>query len=321
MDLRAACIGVGLLSSALAFAAPAPGETAMGHRIYQLYCATCHGARGDGRGPTARFVEPAPQDFTRGAYKLRSTPAGSLPTDDDLARTVRRGVPGTSMPAWGGLLGEGEIRAVISTIRGFSSREAVAAAAVELPAGEPPPSAESIQRGRSVYLLMMCWKCHGAAGRGDGPDAPTLKDDRGLPISPRDFGAGLFKGGGTPGDLYRTLATGMDGTPMVAFFADPGVLARSLVLFRSSFESELATLGGLDDGQRQDLQQFIAGLPAAEAFDEMEDEEQAKLVEGWQWDLVHYIRSLSGGTFSLRKLLGIEPMSTLYGADAQENGR
>lgn len=320
---------LGAALAILAFAWPGRGAAsdsgtdplrgAGGDRTYQLYCATCHGTRGDGQGPTARYLDPKPQDFTRGAYKLRSTPPGSLPNDEDLIRTVRRGVPGTSMPAWGGLLSDADIRAVARHVIGLSMNAQEGAGspppAVEVPASAPPSSIESIQRGRSVYLLMMCWKCHGVRGAGDGPDAPTLKDARGLPISARDFNAGLFKGGAAPGDLYRTLATGMDGTPMVAFFGDPELMARSLILFRAGFEAEVTALKGLDDRDRQGLQQFIGGLPAAEAFNQLEDEEQVKLVEAWQWELVHYVRSFSTGGFRMRELLGLGPAPALYGGE------
>jgi cytochrome c oxidase cbb3-type subunit I/II len=63
-----------------------------------------------------------------------------------------------------------------------------------------------------------CWQCHGESGRGDGPSAPTLKDNTGLPISPADLTLPLrFKNGARPQDVYRTLMTGLIGTPMPSY--------------------------------------------------------------------------------------------------------
>jgi hypothetical protein len=51
-----------------------------------------------------------------------------------------------------------------------------------------------------------------------------LRDTAGLPIWPADLAhPSWFKGGSSPSDVYRTLMTGMDGTPMPGYgdvFAD-----------------------------------------------------------------------------------------------------
>ncbi len=77
---------------------------------------------------------------------------------------------------------------------------------------------EALRVGRQFYDSIGCRKCHGDLGRGDGPSAPTLKDDAGHPI----FAANLhenwrFNGGPTTADIYRRLRTGLDGTPMPSF--------------------------------------------------------------------------------------------------------
>lgn len=76
-------------------AAPAPG----GQAVYERHCASCHGPAGRGDGPAAPFLTPRPRDFTLGRYKLRTTETGSLPTDEDIVRSVREGLPGSAMPA------------------------------------------------------------------------------------------------------------------------------------------------------------------------------------------------------------------------------
>jgi cytochrome c oxidase cbb3-type subunit 2 len=65
---------------------------------------------------------------------------------------------------------------------------------------------------------MKCAKCHGELGKGDGPSAPELTDDNGLPIKPRDFSdASQFVAASDPKGIYQTFTTGLDGTPMPTF--------------------------------------------------------------------------------------------------------
>ena len=52
---------------------------------------------------------------------------------------------------------------------------------VPLPSA-PAATKESIELGKKLYVDTGCVKCHGKLGRGDGPSAPTLKDDLGHPI-------------------------------------------------------------------------------------------------------------------------------------------
>ena len=72
--------------------------------------------------------------------------------------------------------------------------------------------------GRSSYEETGCVKCHGTLGRGDGPSAPTLKDDWGHPIRPADLAQSwTFRGGSSREDIFRTMSTGLNGTPMPSF--------------------------------------------------------------------------------------------------------
>jgi mono/diheme cytochrome c family protein len=73
-----------------------------------------------------------------------------------------------------------------------------------------------VAAGRARFLAF-CAPCHGEGGRGDGPAAATLRDHAGRPARPRDLRSAPLRGGDTARDLYRTLLTGLDGTPMPAF--------------------------------------------------------------------------------------------------------
>jgi mono/diheme cytochrome c family protein len=198
-----------------------------GATVYARYCVGCHGPRGDGKGPAAPMLITQPRDFTKGVFKFRSTPSGSLPTDDDLYRVVTRGVYRTSMPEWS-LVSERERRAVVEYVKGFYPEWEQRGAGTPIPVPAAPPSvgsAEAVSRGRDLYQLLECGACHGPGGLGDGPSARTLEPDVwGNPQKPFNFTRGRLKSGGAPEDVYRTFMTGLNGTAMPSFydiFAEP----------------------------------------------------------------------------------------------------
>jgi len=196
-----------------------PEDLAAGKTLYADHCAQCHGENGDGQGVAADLLNPRPRDLTRGVYKIRLTPQGELPTDEDLIRIVSLGMPGTSMPAWLGPLSDLQIRQLVAHIKTFSADFADYPAAQQFALeGKPDPSPESLERGAKVYEQAECAKCHGAGGRGNGPSAAKLEDEWGFPIYPADLTRPwTLRGGGSVEDIYRTLATGVNGTPMPSF--------------------------------------------------------------------------------------------------------
>jgi len=194
------------------------GSAKRGKALYVRYCVFCHGVYGDGRGESAPYLDPKPRDFTKAAFKCRSTPSGSLPLDSDLYDTISRGIHASGMPSWKPLLRQDRAD-LVAYIKTFSSafQEEKPAAAVPIPP-EPPNSPESIQRGSELFQSMNCWSCHGKDGRGYGPSAATLTDSKGFPIAPFDFTSGSrFKCGESDRDMFRDLVTGLDGTPMPSF--------------------------------------------------------------------------------------------------------
>lgn len=194
------------------------GNAKSGKALYIRYCVFCHGPNGDGRGESAPYLDPKPRDFTKAVFKCRSTPSGSLPLDSDLYDTISRGIHASGMPSWKPLLKQ-ERADLVAYIKTFSSafQEEKPAAPVEIPA-ESPATPDSIQRGAQLFQSMNCWSCHGKDGRGYGPSAAALTDNRGYPIAPFDFTSGSrFKCGESDRDMFRDLVTGLDGTPMPSF--------------------------------------------------------------------------------------------------------
>jgi mono/diheme cytochrome c family protein len=97
------------------------GFRALGAEVYRLRCIPCHGVNGNGKGiHAARLLVPA-RDFTKGVFEIRSTPTGSLPTDEDLFRSISRGMHGSAMIPWS-WLPEEERWAVLAHVKGFSPR-------------------------------------------------------------------------------------------------------------------------------------------------------------------------------------------------------
>jgi mono/diheme cytochrome c family protein len=194
-----------------------------GKQIYEHACRLCHGVDGKGDGPAGwflgRYESPRPRDFTGGGFKFRSTPSGELPTDQDLFRVVTQGIP-SNMPSYEGL-SEEERWQVIAYIKTFNqSFKKERPTALSLPNPPGPPSDAGIENGRQVYLKYGCQNCHGDNGYGDGKEAldGNLKDTYGLTISPGDLTErSSLKGGSSAHAIYRSIMTGLNGTPMPSY--------------------------------------------------------------------------------------------------------
>ena len=190
-----------------------------GKALYVKNCSQCHGEKGDGQGYATPHLLPQPRNFTTAKFKVRTTPNGALPTHQDIVNVIRRGMPYTSMPAWP-TLSDQEVSNlayfITSFSADFSNKESVPKP-VELPSA-PSSSNASIEMGKKLYVDNGCVKCHGTLGRADGPSSPTLTDELGRPIRPADLSQSwTFRGGSTREDIFRTMSTGFNGTPMPSF--------------------------------------------------------------------------------------------------------
>jgi mono/diheme cytochrome c family protein len=220
---RALIAMLAALASAYAYAvAPDLGSDAdrkAGAALYDKLCSQCHGVHGDGTGYAAQHLKPRPRNFTTGKFKIRTTPSGALPTTDDLKHIIKTGMPYTSMPAWPNFT-DSELTQLAYYVKSFSPDFAKPDFNMAPLAFQKAPkyTKESAETGRKVYEATGCIKCHGELGRGDGPSARTLADDWGYPLKPADFTQRYtFRGGATREDIFRTMTTGLNGTPMPAF--------------------------------------------------------------------------------------------------------
>lgn len=234
-------------------AATAPA--ASGAALFAQHCASCHGITGDGRGvahlePRARAfgadkfklattLNGVPTDDDLLRVLKRGIPGSAMPAFAQ---------PADGAPASGAAvaahLTDDQLRAVIGHVReltragvyadirrkiekagdeDFDPARASQRAAVLSQPGEPlavptvPVSAapDRLANGKAAYLKN-CAQCHGPEGKGDGPQVKDMKNEDGTPNRPRDFTAGVYKGGKEPAQLYARIRLGIPGTPMPA---------------------------------------------------------------------------------------------------------
>lgn len=223
---RIACAGLALALVLLGFASTRTlwrvqaqaVDQAQGEVLYKEKCARCHGEAGDGNGPAGSILSPRPRDFRQGQYKIRTTATGSLPTDDDLERVIRRGMPGSTMPAWDDLLSDAEIDTLVARVKSFSPRFSSETPQPVALAAEVPSTPEGIAAGKEAYERLACAGCHGSDGAGTDAVATEFEDDWGHPMAAANLTEPwTFGGGPTALDVYTRLRTGLNGTPMPSY--------------------------------------------------------------------------------------------------------
>ena len=107
----------GLLALALAARAQSPADgadLALGKARFEVFCASCHGAAGDGQGPAAKGLTPPPRNFTVGDFRYGGT-------DKDIFEVISNGAASKGgsplMAAWGPIIPEAERWALVRYIR------------------------------------------------------------------------------------------------------------------------------------------------------------------------------------------------------------
>ena len=210
-----------LIGGAVSIFSCMPGARAQeprGKALFEKHCVECHGTAGRGDGPSAAFLVPRPRDFSTGKYKIRTTETGSVPTDDDLIGSVKRGLYGTSMPGWDRILSDEDIADIVQYIKTLSPQFASQPPKPVAIGAGVPSSPDSIGRGRQVYEKLQCGKCHGTDGRGAGAVATAFEDEARQPLRSADLTEPwTFHGGATARDIFLRFRTGMMGTPMPSF--------------------------------------------------------------------------------------------------------
>jgi len=288
--LRAAagCVLAGSVVALVAAAEPPAGDIERGHRIYARTCAACHGVTGQGNGPGAVDLDPAPRDFTQAQFRFRTTPTGQPPAAHDIERTIRHGLPGTAMPAFGEVLSAREIADLTVYLSSLAPEPWSAAGSAPVTVEVPlivAASPTAIDEGRNVYRIMECWACHGLDGSGRGTSAKGLVNELGQPIAPTDFRYAPLKGGSQPADVARTLLTGLNGTPMPSY-GDAMLFAREDVADLSTDQ------GRLPKDAIDEMASYIRTIPGTDDLAAMDGAQKRALRDRRLAALSHYILSL-----------------------------
>jgi len=170
--------------------------------IYQNLCIRCHGEKGDGHGMIATYLDPYPRDFTNVGFM-------NSKTDERLSNSVKNGVGGTSMPAWGKVLSDDQIKGVLAYINQTFTKEARREIKPrDVPDQNPVAmSTESIARGEAAYL-QRCTGCHGRKADGKGPNSLDI-----LP-KPRNLLNWQFVNNATDRRLFESILYGVQGSAM-----------------------------------------------------------------------------------------------------------
>jgi mono/diheme cytochrome c family protein len=231
-----------------------------GAGVYRKQCLHCHGLTGDGRGPTSPWVNPHPRDYRQGVFKFTSSGQGEgerRPRKEDLERTIREGILGTSMPSFR-LLPDEEIETLASyvihlSLRGeaeylvtsFALKGEIEGDLVEggnglgdclkgiatywqnaqqslIPTEAPPTFKNEEEQQQSSQRGFQLFTKQGEAGcischTDFGRQAPYKYDYWGTIVRPADITTGVLRGGRRPIDLYYRIHSGINGTGMTAF--------------------------------------------------------------------------------------------------------
>ena len=189
-----------------------------GKLVYQKKCIFCHAEDGSGKGVSEFYSSPRPRNFIKGQYKLRTTPFGKIPTDDDLHQMLIRGMPGTTMPSWQHFP-KVDLKSLILYLKTFSKKFAKFKKRKKThkitEVGTPPPfDRQSLERGKKFFNTT-CSGCHGLKGRSDGESTKRNVDIESDAIRPRNLTKPwFFRRGSTPKDLFLTIRTGLSTTAM-----------------------------------------------------------------------------------------------------------
>ncbi len=160
--LTASMVGVGWGVGQWRKAAPvdrAPvGAGRRGSLLFQVHCASCHGAEGHGDGSSATTLRPPPRDFAARPWRFE-------PTKATIRRVTLDGIPGTAMPSFGSALSPAELDAVAAHVHDLATKGPIVAYVpteeerllhdagfTDLRGTNPPPLTVANAAGRTVTL-------------------------------------------------------------------------------------------------------------------------------------------------------------------------
>jgi mono/diheme cytochrome c family protein len=259
-----------------------------GGKTFARVCAACHGNDGSAQGHFAAGFRPRPRNLTVNHYRFRSTRTGAAPLPEDIERTIRDGLPGTSMVGLGDLLSAAEISdlvAFVYSLEPITAKMDRPPEAIPVPALLPEEPSRSGD-GRALYLLMGCWSCHGMKGGGKGYAAKTLKSTDERPIRTTDFRYDPLKAGRSPEAIVRSLLTGLNGAPTPAYDDRAILVTRGFVVEDVNLQQQMT------EADRVNVERFLRESPSVDGLAAMSETERKGLRDRRLYDLAYYLLSM-----------------------------
>ena len=173
-----------------------------GEEIYKGLCARCHGEKGDGKGVTYLYLDPAPRDLTKASF-MNSKP------EERFLQSLKQGVPGTSMPPWERVLSEQQRKDVLDYVfQTFVKEPRQPLKERKVPETNPVAfSPESVAAGEHIFLER-CTGCHGRKADGKGPNSLDISP------RPRNLRNSAFINNASDKRLFTSITYGVEGTAM-----------------------------------------------------------------------------------------------------------
>ena len=116
--MKAAILFYLIIFSLIVFLAPAYAEEkpslSYGEKIYQQYCAPCHGNRGGGNGFNARHLDPRPANHTDAGFMSKRTDTELFDAISGGGRALGKAA---IMPPWGNTLDKAQIKSLVQYLR------------------------------------------------------------------------------------------------------------------------------------------------------------------------------------------------------------
>jgi mono/diheme cytochrome c family protein len=128
---------------------------------YMMLCQRCHAAQGDGFGIIEPNLATFPRAFRNNALFFKSIP------DSRITASLTRGIPGTSMPPYGELLGPEIIHSLVDVLFQVFIRTERTVKMMNTP--PPRPKTLSPFEKTLSTFRKKCSLCHGIQGKGKGP--------------------------------------------------------------------------------------------------------------------------------------------------------
>jgi mono/diheme cytochrome c family protein len=270
-------------------------DVGAGGKLFAERCASCHGADGKGKTEAASALRMAPTDLSGVGYICRTTDARpiAVPSDADIEGALERGTHRgrkeiTSLDA-------AARRSLTLHVKTLAREYTNPTSPLAYVAPEPPDDAASRARGRTAYVTVGCWRCHGLDGAGG--EAAAIANIRWnerpiTKITPlarkQDYVCGAQADA-----VYRVISLGISAggaTIMPRYqefledFAKPWKVAPEK--WTKSIDDKV------DAAEVASVRAWLASLPEHEAVVGLKPSEKRARAGTVLWDLVHYVRSL-----------------------------